>query len=270
MLAQQSFTGNPLCRLSDIPARFRAAARPDNEVSLVVVAGREVVVRAPAAGGGAGGLHQDLQALLLRQDDPELRLGGDDMALEWVPGEWGWDGCSSPVAVQQQGVIEDRQQYSSPQSRSTPPPPTSTPNPLEEGAAPLTLPLYLLGQDVSSRWTFALDISAAREMFLAFLRDSCELEVAMKDVRVLLPGLSMDACAIAGQAVALSQWHQVGSTRWLGRRGVACGVWVPMIVVTSQRETENTHTTRPQPLTQPRPQPDPPLLPALRRPHCAI
>lgn len=78
----------------------------------------------------------------------------------------------------------------------------------EEGAAALPLPLYLLGQDVSGRWTFALDISGARDAFLAFLRDSCELEVAMKDVRVLLPGLSLDACAIAGQAVALSQWHQ--------------------------------------------------------------
>lgn len=73
----------------------------------------------------------------------------------------------------------------------------------------VSLPLYLLGQDVSGRWTFALDISSARDLFLSFLRDSCELEVSMKDVRVLLPGLSLDACAIAGQAVALSQWHQV-------------------------------------------------------------
>lgn len=78
----------------------------------------------------------------------------------------------------------------------------------EEGAEPLSLPLYLLGQDVSGRWTFALDISAARDAFLVFLRDGCALDVAMKDVRVLLPGLSLDACAIAGQAVALSQWHQ--------------------------------------------------------------
>lgn len=81
----------------------------------------------------------------------------------------------------------------------------------------VSLPLYLLGQDVSGRWTFALDISSARDLFLAFLRDSCELEVSMKDVRVLLPGLSLDACAIAGQAVALSQWHQV--------RAAASGAW---------------------------------------------
>lgn len=160
MLGQQHFTANPLCRLSDIPARFRASSRPDNEVSLVVVAGREVVVRSSQAGPG---VHQDLQALLLRQDDPELRLEGDQMALEWVP---------------------------------------------DDGMQAVSLPLYLLGQDVSGRWTFALDISSAKELFLTFLRESCELEVAMKDVRVLLPGLSLDACAIAGQAVALSQWHQ--------------------------------------------------------------
>jgi hypothetical protein len=27
-----------------------------------------------------------MQALLLRQDDPELRLEGEQIALEWVPG----------------------------------------------------------------------------------------------------------------------------------------------------------------------------------------
>lgn len=84
MLGFQHFGGNPLCRLSDIPARFRAASRPDNEVSLVVVAGREVVVRAP--GGAPPGPQQELQALLLRQDDPELRLDGEEMSLDWVPG----------------------------------------------------------------------------------------------------------------------------------------------------------------------------------------
>jgi hypothetical protein len=60
MLGQQHFTSNPLCRLSDVPARFRASSRPDNEVSLVVVAGREVVVRTPAGALGPG-VHQDLQ-----------------------------------------------------------------------------------------------------------------------------------------------------------------------------------------------------------------
>ncbi|GBF95754.1 NADH pyrophosphatase [Raphidocelis subcapitata] len=165
-LPAQTFTGSPLCRLSDVASRFRATSRPDAEVSLVVVAGREVVVRAPAGVVGGGG-QLELQALLLRQDDPELRLGEGDteeqISLEWVA---------------------------------------------EDGAPPRALPLYLLGQDACARWTFALDVSAARDAFLAFLRHACELEVAMKDVRLLLPGLSLDAAAIAGQAVALSQWHQ--------------------------------------------------------------
>jgi hypothetical protein len=72
MLAQQSFTGNPLCRLSDVPARFRASSRPDNEVSLVVVSGREVVVRSPTGAFGPG-VHQDLQA---RSAGGERRLAG--------------------------------------------------------------------------------------------------------------------------------------------------------------------------------------------------
>lgn len=42
-----------------------------------------------------------------------------------------------------------------------------------------------------------------------FLRSGCDLEVSLKDLRLLLPTLSADAAAIAGQAVALSQWHQV-------------------------------------------------------------
>lgn len=45
-----------------------------------------------------------------------------------------------------------------------------------------------------------------------FLRTGCDLEVSLKDLRLLLPTLSLDAAAIAGQAVALSQWHQVGGT----------------------------------------------------------
>lgn len=112
MLPQQSFAGSPLCRLSDVPARFRAAALPpDAEVSLVVVAGREVVVRNAGGGGNTtqqqlpspappGQQHQqqELQALLLRRDDPELRLDGEVLALEWVPGERERAGCFAAVA----------------------------------------------------------------------------------------------------------------------------------------------------------------------------
>jgi NADH pyrophosphatase NudC (nudix superfamily) len=220
-LPAQTFTGSPLCRLSDVAARFRATSRPDAEVSLVVVAGREVVVRAPAGVVGGGG-QLELQALLLRQDDPELRLGegdGEQISLEWVAGEAGlgegtgpWQGCPARWRRVVRAPLPPR--CSRHHTRAKPPHPhphprpRPRPRPPEDGAPPRALPLYLLGQDACARWTFALDVSAARDAFLAFLRDACELEVAMKDVRLLLPGLSLDAAAIAGQAVALSQWHQ--------------------------------------------------------------
>lgn len=46
-----------------------------------------------------------------------------------------------------------------------------------------------------------------------FLRSGCDLEVSLKDLRLLLPTLSADAASIAGQAVALSQWHQVRASQ---------------------------------------------------------
>ncbi len=83
-LPKQHFTGNPLDRLSDIRNRFEASASSEGEVSLVVVAGREVVVR-PAPSGHMPGVLQELQALLLRTDDPELALAGEEMFLNWRP-----------------------------------------------------------------------------------------------------------------------------------------------------------------------------------------
>lgn len=35
-----------------------------------------------------------------------------------------------------------------------------------DGAVPLPLPLYLLGLDIQERWTFAVDITAARDLFM--------------------------------------------------------------------------------------------------------
>jgi NAD+ diphosphatase len=115
------------------------------------------------------------------------------------------------------------------------------------GQAPVTLPMYLLGQDVSGRWTFALDVSSARDKFLAFLRDSCELEVAMKDVRLLLPGLSMDAAAIAGQAVALSQWHQVegGGRLEVGPGGAPTEAAAPGILLPASAPPSSLQPLRP-------------------------
>ncbi|WIA10138.1 hypothetical protein OEZ85_010345 [Tetradesmus obliquus] len=161
-LPPQHFTGNPLDRHSDLLKRFQATYNPDSEVSLIVVTGRDVVVR-PVGPDSTPGVHQDLQALLLRTDDPELDLQGEQLLLKWTP---------------------------------------------SDGAESLPLPLYLLGLDVQERWTFAVDISPARDLFMDFLRTGCDLEVSLKDLRLLLPTLSLDAAAIAGQAVALSQWHQ--------------------------------------------------------------
>lgn len=35
-----------------------------------------------------------------------------------------------------------------------------------DGAVPIPLPLYLLGLDIQERWTFAVDITAARDLFM--------------------------------------------------------------------------------------------------------
>jgi hypothetical protein len=102
----------------------------------------------------------------------------------------------------------------------------SFPLPAVEGADPIPLPLYLLGSDAQGRWTFALDISSAAQAFLQFLAQGCELEVALKDMRVLLPGLSLDAAAIAGQAAALSQWHQVSAICTKGVAGEQQAAWM--------------------------------------------
>lgn len=162
-LQKQHFTGNPLDRTVDAKRRFAGVAEPGQEVSLVVVAGREVCVRSPSGPLSPAKLQQELQALLLKSDDPELDVHSEQTSLKWRQDP------DKDVAV---------------------------------------LPLYLLGQDKSLRWTFALDVSDVKDIFLIFLQEQCQLDVHMRDLRLLLPSLSMDAVAIAGQAAALSQWHQ--------------------------------------------------------------
>jgi hypothetical protein len=83
-LPPQHFCGNPLDRHSDLLKRFQATFSADSEVSLIVVCGRDVVVR-PIGPDSAPGVHQDLQALLLRSDDPELDLQGEQLLLRWTP-----------------------------------------------------------------------------------------------------------------------------------------------------------------------------------------
>jgi NAD+ diphosphatase len=154
-LPAQHFCGNPLDRHSDLLKRFQATFNPDSEVSLIVVSGRDVVVR-PIGPDSSPGVHQDLQALLLRTDDPELDLQGEQLLLRWTPSE---------LRCVLRGATQER--------CDQPPathPPASTPHaPLlhaGDGAAPLPLPLYLLGLDVQERWTFAVDITAARDLFM--------------------------------------------------------------------------------------------------------
>jgi hypothetical protein len=43
---------------------------------------------------------------------------------------------------------------------------TVSPLPAGDGAESIPLPLYLLGLDVQERWTFAVDISPARDLFM--------------------------------------------------------------------------------------------------------
>ncbi|GLC36159.1 hypothetical protein PLESTB_001374200 [Pleodorina starrii] len=184
LLPPQHFSGNPLDRTYDRRLKFDGTSKSD-EVSLVVVAGREVCVResssslrtsdstlggagtgtaaTTSAGGASMAPAADLQALLLNATDPELDLNSESICLTWVYGD-----------------------------------------------AAYQLPLYLLGQDRTERWTFALDVSDCRAGFMEFLRDTCSLGggVCLSDLRAALPQLSRDAAAIAGQATALSQWHQ--------------------------------------------------------------
>jgi hypothetical protein len=51
-LPSQQFTGNPLDRHSDLLKRFLVSFNPDSEVSLIVVSGRDVVVRCGEAPQG--------------------------------------------------------------------------------------------------------------------------------------------------------------------------------------------------------------------------
>lgn len=72
-----------------------------------------------------------------------------------------------------------------------------------------SFPVYLLGQERSTgRMVFAVDVSEAKRTFHSFVQEQQGVEIAFKDLRLLLPSLPPGACSIAGQAVALSQWHQ--------------------------------------------------------------
>lgn len=88
---------------SGLLQRFRANFMPEDEVSLIVVTGRDVVVK-PIGPDSSPGIAQELQALLLHADDPELDLQGEQLLLRWTPSAWiglksAWHavrGCAGP------------------------------------------------------------------------------------------------------------------------------------------------------------------------------
>ncbi|MEW5305625.1 MAG: hypothetical protein WDW36_008155 [Sanguina aurantia] len=200
-LPKQHFTGNPLDRALDLKRRFDGTSN-EVEVSLVVVAGREVCVRnagpaavgspAPPTGHGppVGGV--DSPASLPAQQQEQTRRLGSSGSGVTLPG----------AQLDLQALLLG---FQDPELDLT-----SEFICLHWGQEDSVhqIPLYLLGKDHSQRWTFALDVSEVKAPFLEFLRDACGLEVSMQDLRHAMPALSADACAIAGQAVSLSQWHQ--------------------------------------------------------------
>lgn len=108
-LPSQQFTGNPLDRHSDLLKRFQVTFDPDSEVSLIVVSGRDVVVR-PIGPDSTPGVHQDLQALLLRTDDPELDLQGEELMLRWTPSKPTSTciACKAPAAAPHSAAASSR------------------------------------------------------------------------------------------------------------------------------------------------------------------
>ncbi len=67
----------------------------------------------------------------------------------------------------------------------------------------MQVPVYLLGRDAAGAFKLAADVSQAPQPALA------ELQLAFRELRSLLPTLDPGQLAVAGHAVALSQWHQV-------------------------------------------------------------
>ena len=80
------FTGNPLDRSSEVIRRFDGGVSGKDEISLIVVAGREICTRVVADPDMPNVLH-DLQALLLGCSDNELDLNSEQICLNWR--EWG-------------------------------------------------------------------------------------------------------------------------------------------------------------------------------------
>lgn len=69
------------------------------------------------------------------------------------------------------------------------------------------LPLYLLGQDRTERWTFALDVSDCRAPFVDFVREACGLGAA---VSLQVGGTGVERRRVADGAGGLRLGAPVG------------------------------------------------------------
>jgi hypothetical protein len=85
----QFFTGNPLERSLDVLQKFDGSAAPgaSAEVSLIVVSGRSICVRNTTSDVTNPNIDQDLQALLLGINDPQLDLNSEFISFVWQRGQ---------------------------------------------------------------------------------------------------------------------------------------------------------------------------------------
>ena len=88
----------------------------------------------------------------------------------------------------------------------------------------MRVPLYLLGRDAAGGWKLAADVSAVPQSRLA------ELQLGFRELRGLMPLLERGELAIAGHAVALSQWHQVCEYTLAARLQALVAPWMALML----------------------------------------
>jgi hypothetical protein len=71
-------------------------------------------IHRPIGPDSTPGVHQDLQALLLRTDDPELDLQGEELLLRWTPRECGGSARAADMVGRQLQLLLLQQQRQAP------------------------------------------------------------------------------------------------------------------------------------------------------------